>query len=259
MRGKVCIEILFFDICFEETFRLGSANPPAVTSVASAVAALVEELDRPDNLRASETVDRCVAVRPPPSGLGQPLVSPVGQLVWAQNRAPLGLLLERIGGAPLAAAEVVEATGPDISGPELDWFAPGSFADLSDAEALDRRAFERLSGGVRFGAAGTEDGPAATRAVTVRQIRLPAAATTVLTAESFPTWFTAAARARLGAAVPEPVTPALTVHEETWTVSDPSDGMLVHGLSQAQAHQLAALRGTRVASAPTDRIPAFVM
>ena len=254
MRGKVCVELLFFDICFEETFRLGSDNPPAVTSVASAVAALLEELDRSDNLRASETVDRYVAVRPPPTGLAQPLVSPVGQLVWAQNRAPLGLLLERIGGAPLGAPETVEATSPDSAGPELDWFAPGSFADLSDAEALNRRAFERLAGGVRFGPAGTDDGPTATQTVTIRQIRLPAAAAAAVVAESFPTWFTAAAQVRLGAPAGDPVTPRLSVREETWTVADPSEGMAIHGLSQAQAHQLAALGGTRVAFAPTDRI-----
>lgn len=257
LRGKVCIELLFFDICFEETFRIGSANPPAVTSVASAVAALLEELDRPANLHASETVDRWVAVRPSPTDLAQPLVSPVGQLVWAQSRAPLGLLLQRIGGAPLAAAELVEATSPAIAGPELDWFAPGSFADLTDAEALGRRAFERLAGGVRFGLPGTDDGPAATRTVTVKQIRLPAAATRVLTAESFPAWLTAAAQARLGVPTDEPATPGLTVHEETWTVSDLAGAPVAAGLSQSQAHQLAALGGPRVAAASTDRIAAF--
>ena len=44
------------------------------------------------------------------------------------------------------------------------------------------------------------------------------------------------------------------MREETWTVADPSQGVAIHGLSQAQAHQLAALGGTRVAFAPIDRI-----
>jgi hypothetical protein len=40
LRGRVCIELLFFDICFSDTFTLGSADPPAVTPVASALTAL---------------------------------------------------------------------------------------------------------------------------------------------------------------------------------------------------------------------------
>ena len=177
LRARVCIEILFFDICFEDTFTLGSSHPPAVTAIASAVAALTEELDNPANLRVSETVDRYVALRPSPPDLAQPVVSPLGQLLWVQHRAPLDLLLQRIGGAPLEEPQMVEATSPQLTEAELDWFAPGSFADLTDAEALNRRAFERLTGGLRFGAPGTDDGPAATLQVTVRQIRLPAAAT----------------------------------------------------------------------------------
>jgi hypothetical protein len=257
LRGKVCIEILFFDICFEETFTLGSSNPPAVTPVPSAFAALVEEFARAANLHASETIDRYVALRPPPTGLAEPLVSPVGQLVWAQRRAPLDLLLQRIGGAPLATPELVEATGPDVAGPELDWFAPGSFADLQESEALNRRAFERLSGGVRVGLTGSDDGPGAVRPVTVRQIRLPAKATTVRTAVSFPGWLTDAAQVRIGAPRDEPVTPALAVAEEAWTVSDVAGGAVTAGLSQAQAHQLVSLGGAGVATASTDRIGAI--
>jgi hypothetical protein len=257
LRGKVCIELLFFDICFEETFTLGSSNAPGVTPVPSAFAALLEEFDRASNLRASEAVDRYVALRPPPTDLGEPLVSPVGQLVWAQRRAPLDLLLQRVGGAPLAMPEVVEATGPDVAEPELDWFAPGSFADLQDAEALNRRAFERLSGGVRFGLPGSDDGPSAAKAVTVRQIRLPAKAVTVRNAIAFPAWLTGAAQVRIGAPEDRPATPSVTVAEETWTVSDVAGGAVTVGLSQAQAHQLVSLGGAGVATAATDRIGAI--
>jgi hypothetical protein len=144
-----------------------------------------------------------------------------------------------------------------VAGPELDWFAPGSFADLQESEALNRRAFERLSGGVRVGLPGSDDGPGAVRAVTVRQIRLPAKATTVRTAVSFPGWLTGAAQVRIGAPRDEPVTPALAVAEEAWTVSDVAGGAVTAGLSQAQAHQLVSLGGAGVATASTDRIGAI--
>src|SRR3712207_6906746 len=57
---------------------------------------------------ASDTTDPSVTLRPPPPDLPAPLVSPLGQLTWVQRRAPLGLLLQRIGGVPLAAAEAVD-------------------------------------------------------------------------------------------------------------------------------------------------------
>ncbi len=254
LRGKVCIELLFFDICFSDTFTLGSADPPAVTPVGSAVDALAAELDRPANLRTGDAVDRSVAVRPPPAELGVPLVSPLGQLAWVQRRAPLGLLLQRIGGAPLAAAETVDVTGPQLAAPELDWFAPGSFAELTDAEALNRRAFERLAGGARFGAPGTDDGPSRQRAVTVKEIRLPARAGKTRTAVAFPAWLTSATQARLGADVSSPVTPVLTVREESWTLSDTSGTAVLTGLSHSQASQLAALRPDAVATAAPDLV-----
>jgi hypothetical protein len=256
LRGRVCIELLFFDICFDETFTLGSSEPPAVTTVASAVAALLEELERPGNLRASETTDRYVVVRPPPPDLDMPVVSPLGQLAWVQRRAPLGLLLQRIDGAPLDAPEAVTVSGPQLTGPELDWFAPGSFADLTDAEALNRKAFERLSGGVRFGERDTDDGPEAQQTVTLRQIRLPDAVESAPSAVSFPTWFVESVRARTGGAVAAPVSPALVVDEESWTVSDPLGGPVANGLSAAQAHQLAALRGG-TAAARADLVAGF--
>jgi hypothetical protein len=254
LRGRVCIELLFFDICFSDTFTLGSADPPAVTPVGSALEALAAELDRPANLRTGDAVDRYVAVQPAPPGLPVPLVSPLGQLGWVQRRAPLGLLLQRIGGAPLAVAETVDVTGTQLAGAELDWFAPGSFADLTDAEALNRRAFERLAGGARFGESGTDDGPGRQRAVTVREIRLPARAGTTRPAVAFPFWLTNATQARLGADVSVPVTPVLTVHEEAWTVSDVSGAAVITGLSHSQASQLAAFRRDAVATAAPDRV-----
>lgn len=255
-RGKVCIEILFFDICFEETFRLGSSTPPAVTPVDSALAVLVGELENPDNLRASDTVDRRVVLRSSPTGLPAPLVSPVGQLLWVQRSAPLDLLLQRVGGAPLGSPELVEAAGPQVTGPELEWFAPGSFAELSAADALDRPAFERLSGGLRFGAPGVDDGPDATLQVTVRQIRLPASSRNVR-GSSFPAWLTEATLGRLGFGADIAVTPALAVHQEPWTVVDDAGEMVTGDVSAAQAHQLAALGRIGVATAAADRIAAF--
>jgi hypothetical protein len=255
LKAKVCIELLFFDICFSDTFTIGSSDPSSITPVPSALHVLLEELEAPANLRPTEVTDRFVLLRPPPEPLTTSVVSPLGRLVWLQRQAPLDLLLQRISGVPLRTPQTVRASSPDGTTAERDWFAPGSFADLTDGEALIRRAFERLAGGLRLGVDGTLDGLGQTVAVTVRQIRLPAGATRVFGAAAFPEWLTMAGFERLGGRSRPPAVPALKVHDEVWTVSDAS-GPVAMGLSQAQAQQLAKLDPTRarVATPAADRI-----
>jgi hypothetical protein len=260
LRAKVCIELLFFDICFSDTFTLGSSTPPPAATVTSALDALLTELGNPATLRASDTTDRYVALRPPPQGSTGPVLSPVGQLVWSQRRAPLGLLLQRIGGTPLGTPQQVDAASPDGSTAELDWFAPGSFAELTDDQALTRRGFERLTGGLRFGRTGVTDGPASqATGLTIRQIRLPAREQTTPVPTTLPTWVvTAAARARELAPGTRPVTPLIGVGEESWTITDTVTGLTHTGLTAAQAHQLATLAPAtvrHVATPAPDRLP----
>ena len=106
-RGKVCFEILCFDICFEETFTLGSSVAAAVTPVASARggAGRASSTDPPTCARAAAPTRGCVAA--PATDAALPVVPPLGQLVWSQERAPLDLLLQRFEGAPLTPPETV--------------------------------------------------------------------------------------------------------------------------------------------------------
>ncbi|MFF0945486.1 DUF6603 domain-containing protein [Kocuria sp. CPCC 205300] len=252
-RGKVCFEILWFDICFEHTFRLGSSTPPAVTPVPSAVAELARQLADARNVHAVEGVDRWVTVEPSTS-TALPVVSPLGQAVWSQQQAPLGFLLERFEGAPLTRPETVTLSGAQITGPEEDWFAPGSFSQLSDADALNRAAFSRLQAGVRFGLAGTDDGPARDKVVTVRQIRLPMPAVE-LAAVALPRWLQRAVAGRLGIPERDTVAPAFVVRNEEWSLH--ADGAVTSRLSQPQAHQLATVGAAGTAVAAADTIPAM--
>jgi hypothetical protein len=251
-RGRACIEILFFEICVSATFRLGSSTPPAVTPVASAVALLADELDDPENLRPLDALDPWVTLAPPASGVPLPVVPARGALAWTQRRAPLELLLQRVEGAPLLRPETVAASGPHLTGAETDWFAPGSFAELSDADALNRPAFERLVGGARIGATGLADGPAATHVVTVREIRLPAPERR-LDALTLPLWLLQAVAVRTGGGDPEPVVPRVRVAGVPWQVRD-GGALVATGLSQAQAHQLAAAGGAGVAVPAGDLV-----
>jgi hypothetical protein len=249
-RGRVCFEILWCDICFEETFTLGSSTPPAVKPVASALHELTTELEDPANIRAEGGIDRWVTVAPA-ADAALPVVSSLGQAVWSQHRAPLDLLLQRFEGAPLAVAETVTATGPHVTAPEIDWFAPGSFAELTDADALNRRPFERLHAGVRLGIAGTDAGQPADVTVTVKQIRIPAPPT-FPRAFAMPGWLMRAVAGRNGAIERDLVVPALAVRDEEWIVRGGDGSAVSDRLSQAQAHQLAVAGAAGTAVAATD-------
>ena len=61
-------------------------------------------------LRAAGAPDPHVRLRPPDPSLTTPVVAPTGTLVWEQQRAPLDLLLTRVGGTPLPAPAQVSAT-----------------------------------------------------------------------------------------------------------------------------------------------------
>jgi hypothetical protein len=263
LRAKVCIELLFFDICFSDTFTLGSSVPRPQTTIVSALDVLLAELERPSSLRVSGSTDRFVTLRAAVAGADRPVLSPVGQLVLAQRQAPLGLLLQRIGGAPLGSPQVVEASSPDATTPELEWFAPGAFADLTDDQALTRRGFERLSGGLRFGTTGVRSGPAMQREVTIQQILLPAKTPSRRMPTTFHDWVSMAATRAVGRQRNDsPVTPAITVTEEHWTITDITTGESTTGLLAAHARQLAALAPSakgRVASPAVDRLSALVL
>jgi hypothetical protein len=196
-----------------------------------------------------------VAVEPA-TDTALPVISPLGQALWTQQRAPLDLLLQRCEGAPMSRPETVTATGSGVTGPESDWFAPGGFAQLTDADALNRRAFERLHAGVRLGADGADDGPHGELTVTTKVIRLPAPASFV-TAFALPGWLQAAVAGRIGATERAVVAPALVVHDEVWQVHSAGGGVAHAVVSQAQAHQLAVAGGAGVAVAATDHIGAM--
>jgi len=242
--GKACIEILFFDICASATFTIGSDAPAVVAAVASAVAELAAALRAPDSLRAEGT-DAQVTLGQLPAAV----LPPVG-LVWSQGRAPLGLLIERFEGNPLARPETVTASavpgGPAVGGPELDFFAPGGFADLSDGEALNRRGFERLQAGVRLGGAGGASDPIV-HPVTVKEVRLPAPPRPPPPVPrpplAAPDWLLAAAEVRTGTRGGDRPPPRVAVTEAHWQVRGADGQVLADGVSAAQAHQLA--RATR--------------
>lgn len=246
--GRACVEVLFFDICKSGSFEIGSDAPPVVRQIPSALTTLALELRAPANLRAVAE-DRSVVLRALPAD--PPVLAPTG-VIWEQTRAPLGLLLERIEGIPLGLAETVTATSEQLTGEELDWFAPGSFSELSDAEALTRRSFERLPSGVRLAAGPDEVSEGVDHDVDVVEFLLPAPVPPPpdrhpsITA---PGWLLEAVQVREGLAEGRLTARAFETTPERWRVVDVDGGVLAT-TGESQAHQLARSVGRGAVALP---------
>lgn len=176
-----------------------------------------------------------------------PVIVPAATLVWDQHRAPLDLVLDRVGGTPLGAPRQVSASASAPADPVVDWFAPGQFVDLTDDQALTRPAYERLASGIRLTGTATMTGPSALKTQTIREIRLPARAERERDVLAFPPWLVG---------VLQPVTaPVISVTSESWTLSTPAGGQ--QSLTGAQARRLADLSGDGFAVLATDQLAAF--
>ena len=65
---------------------------------------IVEELSKAENVHSGSIADPHVVLAPRPRAGGLAAVPPTGTLQVQQRRAPLGLVIERVDGRPLAVA-----------------------------------------------------------------------------------------------------------------------------------------------------------
>lgn len=138
--GELTIETFIHDISWSQTFTIGDGPPDTAPGIAL-LDALEQEIPRPGNLRVQEDRDPNVILSP--RAVDSPLIAlaPTGTLRWSQRRAPLNLHLDRVDGQPLpAAAGATLAT--KTTGPVQERFAPGTYCNLTQAEALNRPTFD---------------------------------------------------------------------------------------------------------------------
>ncbi|WP_165372873.1 DUF6603 domain-containing protein [Pengzhenrongella frigida] len=172
--GRLTVETFLHDFHFHETFTFGSSSSPPAVPPTRAADVLANEEVRPEALTAVGGPDREVVLAPLPVPAGLALVQPRGGVQWLQLRVPLTIPIDRLDGAPLGGTQRVTATVPQQTSEPTDLFAPGSFITLSQAEALNRPAFEQLPAGV-VSAGGPDltgtSRPQSTRAQVFRKVR----------------------------------------------------------------------------------------
>jgi hypothetical protein len=159
--GTAKFSILWWDkeVDFEERWGTERSLPPApqVDAAALVRAALSDPGSWATQLPARGEGLVTLSEPPPPTGsVVRVMAHPLGSLAVTQRVAPLGLRLDFLDGAPVAAGTVVQigsvrigsSTTPAATRPTMQAFPRARFQQLTDNERLTQKTFESLPAGV---------------------------------------------------------------------------------------------------------------
>ncbi|MBN1491798.1 MAG: hypothetical protein JXA69_17935 [Phycisphaerae bacterium] len=169
--GEGCISILFWDLCIRYDVEIGERTPvelppkdpwplleAAINDVRNWNAAL------PDGLYAG------VGLKKPAGDQAPLLVHPMGSVTLRQKVLPLNRPLDKFGEFQIEGANQYTIDGVQIGDepaghwePVRDFFAPGQFENLSEAEKLSRDSFEEMDAGLTVASLRVEYGAPRTR------------------------------------------------------------------------------------------------
>lgn len=252
LRGEVCIELLLCDVCWGDSWELNNSDMPAPPVVASLVPVLAMEMESIANLSTADGADSLVHIVKRDIG-DRVVVSPLGTLAWVQRRIPLGLPVTTFEGGRLATPQRLMVQVSVSSIPILDWFSPGTYVELSDAEEMALPAFERHQSGF---AVSLEElrSPATTTSVGITEIRLPLPPR-IGGAVIVPQVVLVGMAGRSSAVSFPPSRPRFAVDDDRFSVVESSGAVAVDGLTAVRAHTLATARGMLVQHSTDQLIP----
>lgn len=251
IRGSLSIDVFLFSISWDETFTLGSGPADVVPSSPRLLDVVAAEFAKSANIQAGSVGDPDVVLSPRPGRPTVAAVPPTGSLQVKQGRAPLALLIERVDGGPLDGPQGVQVLTPGSDVTER--FSPGTYANLTDSEALNRPPFDLLPCGrvLSLPDPTLTSFPNTPDARTVKQIVIRSGVRQSATAGMFLDLGHIALlteAARLPPALSDP-SAIIEASQELWAASTPA-GTEVFASATA-AHQFARYNGT-VAMSLTD-------
>jgi hypothetical protein len=249
LRGEVCVSLLFFDACWHDSIEIGSGEAVFGPLIATLVPILAEELDNVANLSVPGGEDLLSLVTSPEAAT-RPALSPLVAPTWSQNRLPLGMPIETFEDGHLEDPQRLTVTTSRPTTPQLDWFTPGAFVALSDAEEMALPSFEQHQAGVVVAADATRS-VSVTRTVTVQEIRLPDT-TGSGPGFTFPSHVLDRLDAVTAAVTIRPRPSRFTVRDVGLTV-DAAGTVLATGVTPVQA-RLAARTSAGAVQHPADRL-----
>lgn len=145
IHGALSIDVFLFSISWDETFTLGDGPSDTLPAPPALLAVIAGELRKVENVHAGDIGDAEVVLSPRRSAAGVAAVPPTGRLFVSQQRAPLGLPIDRLDGQPLGGPQGVRIVGGGAN--VCERFSPGTYITLTDSEALSRPPFELLPAG----------------------------------------------------------------------------------------------------------------
>jgi hypothetical protein len=159
-KGSGTLSLLFFDISADFDITWGDKEDTTLEPIA-VVPLLETEFNKKENWRAElpKGSDLLVSLRPIEETAGL-VMHPVGILVVSQRAVPLDLDIAKVGNKKVSDARHfrVKSTtaGLGKKGDRKEQFAMGQFLDLSNADKLSRKSYERQNSGLELSAVGRQ-------------------------------------------------------------------------------------------------------
>lgn len=164
--GEASVSLLFFNVSVSFDAIFGEALPQIEAPPVDPWPVLEIEIKKTDNWSATLPPDssRVVTLAQPaadeagaPSAANKPslaLIDPLGGLTLRQKAVPFERTLTKFGQVKLSSSKRFAITGVTIGSqpattgnPVVDYFAPGQFEEMTDAEKLSRPSFEQMQAG----------------------------------------------------------------------------------------------------------------
>lgn len=162
--GTARFTVLGFEEHFSIDEVIGSPRTEPSVETADLRALVRAALAEPAAWSVGADVDTDVIVAAGQLAPGELVADPCAALAVAQQAAPLGMVLDKVGDAapgPYTSFTLEPgAQSTASSGDVLDWFAPGYYLVLDSDEGLSSPSFELLAAGIEFGGAGATAGRA---------------------------------------------------------------------------------------------------
>ena len=170
--GTASISILFWTVSASVNFTWGDSTPVTIPQK-PVLQDLANALDAPGNWSAALPAGMTPAVSLTAPSPAAPilLVYPMGTLSVRETVVPLDFTITRYGNATPSDGNLFAISDVQINNQETttqtfpEYFAPGQFNDLSDADKLSLPSFEPHDAGVTIGSTAVDSGKDSARTV----------------------------------------------------------------------------------------------
>jgi hypothetical protein len=172
LNGSASINILFWTVSASVNITWGDSTPVTIPQK-PVLPDLANALQAPGNWSAAlpAGMTPAVSLTAPAGGAPAVLVYPMGTLSVRENVAPLDVTITRYGNATPSDGDLFAISDVQINGQETqrqtlqEYFAPGQFNALDDADKLSAPSFELYDAGVTIGSNAINSGQDSARTV----------------------------------------------------------------------------------------------